>query len=66
MTDLAAMQARIAEIQRQEAARRGEREAAAAANRARVAAWSPEFGRLCAQLKAAGMFGRLVELEIAP
>lgn len=40
------------------------REAQAAANRARVEAWSPEFARLCDVLKAAGMFGKMITLEI--
>lgn len=40
------------------------RESAAAANRARVAAWSPEFARMCDQLREFGMFGRMVKLEI--
>lgn len=64
MTDLAAMQSRIADIQRQEAARRAERETAAAANRERVRRWSPEFARMCDQLRELGMWGRMVTLEI--
>ena len=40
------------------------REAAATANRARMRAWSPEFADLCESLKAAGMFGRMIRLEI--
>lgn len=64
MTDLAAMQSRIADIQRQEAARRVEREAAAAANHERVRRWLPEFAMVCRQLKERGMFGRMIRLEI--
>jgi hypothetical protein len=64
MNDLAAMQSRIADIQRQEVVRRGEREAQAASNRARVEAWSPEFSRMCDQLRAFGMFGKMIRLEI--
>lgn len=40
------------------------REIAAAANRERIRAWSPEFFGLCEGLKAAGMFGRLVEFRL--
>jgi hypothetical protein len=62
MNDLAAMQSRIADIQRQEADRRVDREKQAAANRERVRRWSTEFADLCDQLKEAGMFGRMIEL----
>jgi hypothetical protein len=58
------LQATFAEIASRASDRTSAREAAAAANRARVSAWSPEFGRLCDQLKAAGMFGRMIELVI--
>lgn len=58
------LQSTLAEIQSREAARNVEREAAAAANRARVSAWSPEFGLMCDQLKEAGMFGRMIRMEI--
>jgi hypothetical protein len=58
------LQATFDAIATRQAERDVSREAAAAANRARVAAWSPEFGRLCDQLKAAGMFGRMIELVI--
>jgi hypothetical protein len=57
------LQATFAEIQAREAVRSVSREAQAAANRARVAAWSPEFARLCDGLKAAGMWGRMISLS---
>lgn len=64
MNDLAAMQSRIADIQRQESARRVEREKQAAANRERVRRWSPEFSMLVRQLRESGMFGKITMLEI--
>jgi hypothetical protein len=69
MSDLAAMQARIAEIQRSEASRHAEREAQAVANRARMRRWSPMFADQIEGLKAAGMFGRVCSFattEISP
>lgn len=42
------------------------REIAAAANRERMRAWSPEFFGLCEGLKAAGMFGKVVEFHVEP
>jgi hypothetical protein len=62
--DLQEMVATIADIQRREAARKVEREDLAAANRERMRQWSPEFYRLCEQLKAKGMFGRVVQFEV--
>ena len=58
------LQATFAAITTRQAERDVSREASAAANRARVAAWSPEFARLCEGLKAEGMFGRMVSMEI--
>jgi hypothetical protein len=40
------------------------RESIAAANRERMRQWSPEFYRLCEQLKAEGMFGRVIQFEV--
>jgi hypothetical protein len=58
------LQATFAEIQAREAVRSVSREAQAEANRARVSAWSPEFSRMCDQLRAFGMFGKMIRLEI--
>jgi len=53
-------------IRKRQQSRDAEREALAAANRERMRQWSPEFYRLCEQLKAEGMFGRVVQFEVGP
>jgi len=57
--DLQDMFATIADIQRRERARRIDRDAAAANNRARMKAWSPQFFAMAEQLEERGMFGRV-------
>lgn len=64
MSDLAGMLATIEDIRAREAVKRIERESLAAANRERMRQWSPEFYLLCEQLKAEGMFGRVVQFEV--
>lgn len=54
----------IADIQRRERARRIERDAAAANNRARMKAWSPQFLAMIEQLEEAGMFGRVTMFRV--
>ena len=64
MSDLADMLATIEDIRAREAVKRIERESLAAANRERMRQWSPEFYGLCEQLKAEGMFGRVMQFEV--
>ncbi len=58
------LQATFDAITARQASRDASRETAAAANRARVRAWSPEFADLCDELKARGMVGRMVRIEV--
>lgn len=62
--ELQDMVATIAGIQRREAARRIEREAAAANTHARMRAWSPQFHAMALELRERGMFGRIVEFHV--
>lgn len=62
--DLQDMFATIADIQRRERARRIEKDAAAANNRARMKVWSPQFFSMVEQLEAAGMFGRVTTFRV--
>lgn len=64
--DLQEMVATIADIQRREAARKVEREAAAANTRERMRRWSPEFYSVAMALKERGMFGRIIEFHVEP
>lgn len=62
--DLQDMVATIADIQRRERDRRIEKDAAAANNRARMKAWSPQFFAMVEKLEAAGMFGRVTVFRV--